>query len=67
MAPKRDFTEEALRVRELAASTGDPELRQQLVVVAEDYDHMADVANRIATIRRKVGVARLRPRPDFRR
>ena len=59
MSSRRDYTEEALRVRELAAAAGDPETRRQLDVIAEDYDHMGDVANRIGAAKRRVGVARL--------
>jgi hypothetical protein len=60
MRLSRDYDEKAVHVRKKAASTSDPELRQQLAVIADDYDHMAEVTERIGIARRRVGVARLR-------
>ena len=54
MRKSRDYAWQAVRVRELAATTDDPRLRQQLVVIAEDYDHMADVESRIDRARSSV-------------
>lgn len=41
------YAEKAVRVRELAASSPDPNLKRQLAVIAEDYDHMAEIEHRI--------------------
>lgn len=55
------YAEKAVRVRELAASNPDPDLRRQLHVIAEDYDHMADVEQRIASAHTRAPITRARP------